>query len=222
MGCPNFKRFNASNYYVINDTYEGDNGENVLKDEWDYECDFEFVRDYAKSIDGTFGQPTNDNRWKNKLGGETIALSDAETTEFGNSRPSFLTFQITDEIIAVGGYYSGATLDYDIELVNYNNGDKYLLSEFVDTEPMVDMIMDDLCDLVDWECAEWGKGTWEIQKKNVRKYLEREIQRHIDKLEDICKNTCEEVLVCGGVFSNGEAIYYKADSLKGKVKNIEG
>ena len=47
------------------------------------------------------------------------------------------------------------------------------------------------------------------------------IDKFSGEVDDMCRNICEDVYVCGGVFSNGEAVYYKEDSLKGKVCNVE-
>jgi hypothetical protein len=96
------------------------------------------------------------------------------------------------------------------------------LSEYDD----VDSLVEDIIDAWKEEASDtwydgWNVGMAEIQSKNLKRWLTKMIDKFSDEADDMCRNICEDVYVCGGVFSNGEAVYYKEDSLKGKVRNVE-
>lgn len=119
---------------------------------------------------------------------------------------------------ATSAYYEGATFDWDGHLIvegerywDYNNGGEY---DLPDTEGNLEQwVVED-----DW----FGNlGLDKIHAKNVVARIEREFEKLTDEAEKVFQQYSERVLVCGGIFSNGEAIYYDADSIKGKANDIE-
>lgn len=223
MSAPNFAKCNASKYFCF-----GFN--QYFTQEYVDECelDQELVGQYDEvgtkiNFDDTLGNV----RWelKNK-GWEEIEEYDnnysyhskffaEKTIEF-----DFCNAHITirARACATSAYYEGATFDWDGHLIvegerywDYNNGGEYDLPDYLDgLERLV--VEDDWFDNI---------GLDKIHAKNVVARIEREFEKLTDEAEKVFKLYSERVLVCGGIFSNGEAIYYDADSLKGKANDIE-
>ena len=109
-----------------------------------------------------------------------------------------------------GGYYAGAVLDYDVK-VETSQGDTLHLSDYDNVDDMIDDYMDILKDIVVWKGYQhkWNVGTFEIQKKNIRKWIEKRINMHIENCEKFCKENCEMELAVSARFSNGETWYSK-------------
>ena len=226
MSTANFSKVNANNYYVILDTFkdEDENGNEVerYKESWYY--------DELKDLI-TYGADEKFGGWDRIEGGDGnrnyygtyICEKDTVWNTFGSKAPWFLEVGITPTIIMRSGYYSGATLDYELRITD-SRSNEVKLSDYDDLGDLLNDMMDNLYELVEWhghECG-WTTGTFKMQRKNIERWLEAKILEVIDECEAICAANAEETLVCGGRFSNGEAIYYRADSLKGKVNNVEG
>jgi hypothetical protein len=223
MSAPNFAKCNASKYFCF-----GFN--QYFTQEYVDECelDQELVGQYDEvgtqiNFDDTLGNV----RWelKNK-GWEEIEEYDnnysyhskffaEKTIEF-----DFCNAHITirARACATSAYYEGATFDWDGHLIvegerywDYNNGGEYDLPDYLDgLERLV--VEDDWFDNI---------GLDKIHAKNVVVRIEQEFEKLTDEAEKVFQQYSERVLVCGGIFSNGEAIYYDADSLKGKANDIE-
>ena len=223
MSAPNFAKQNASKYFCF-----GFN--QYFTQEYVDECelDQELVGQYDEvgtqiNFDDTIGNVRGE--LKNK-GWEEIEEYDnnysyhskffaEKTIEF-----DFCNAHITirARACATSAYYEGATFDWDGHLIvegerywDYNNGGEY---DLPDTEGNLEQwgVEDDWFD---------NLGLDKIHAKNVVARIEREFEKLTAEAEKVFQQYSDRVLVCGGIFSNGEAIYYDADSLKGKANDIE-
>ena len=223
MSAPNFAKANASKYFAF-----GFN--QYFTQEYVDECelDQELVGQYDEvgtqiNFDDTIGNV----HWElSKKGWHDIKEYDRD-----RSYPSrffaekYIEFDYCNAHItiraracATSAYYEGATFDWDGHLIvegerywDYNNGGEY---DLPDTEGNLEQwVVED-----DWFN---NLGLDKIHAKNVVARIEREFEKLTDEAEKVFQQYSERVLVCGGIFSNGEAIYYDADSLKGKANDIE-
>lgn len=205
MSCPNFNLFNAKNYYLI--AIPSEDEEDEYYNEFAYDDAIDFVQD--RGVSEGFDKV---NSYDRKMG--TCILSKDEMWS-NRYKVDETGIQINKEIYAVPGYYSGATLDYKV--VVDSSVASYDLGDYDSPEDMAEDMISDLIDNCEWygfnSCG-WNVGTIKIQKKNYKKWIVSQIEKALDELDDFCKNNCEEIYVLGGVFSNGEAVYYKADSVK--------
>lgn len=227
MSCPNFHKINARNYYVVGDTTTAYDDElekevEVLKDSFDYDCDIDFAQESAKEKGFETVDYNDRNSYQNSMHASCLS-SKSKWYAFGKKSDDmdFNQFEFTQEIYVHSGYYSGMNYDWDINICD-NFGGNFRLSEYDD----VDSLVEDIADTWQEEASDtwyegWNAGMAKIQKKNLKKWLVKMIDKFSDEADDMCRSICEEVYVCGGVFSNGEAVYYKEDSLKGKVNNVE-
>ena len=204
MGCPNFSLFNAKNYYVI--AIPTDSEEDEYYNEFACDDAIDFVQnrgvsegfDKVDSYDRKMGTCIlSKNEWSNKY----------KIDETG--------IVINKEIYAVPGYYTGATLDYKV--VVDNSVSAYDINDYDSPDDMAEDMVNDLIDYFEWyginSCG-WNLGTLKIQRKNYKEWIVSQIEKALDELDEFCKNNCEKTYVLGDVFSNGEAIYYEADSAK--------
>ena len=228
MSTCNFSKVNADNYYVIYSTYKDEdidgNEVEYQRDEWDYDCLMECINDYANNTYGGYDRVDGYDGNRNYPASK-VCEKDTEWETFGTKKPWFLEVGVVSTILMRSGYYSGGNLDYDITLIDCQGRNTIKLSEYYDLGDMIDDMLDTLEEIVG-DCGHdcehpWNLGTFKMQRKNIEKWLTDRILNMIEECEDICQKMCDETYVCGGVFSNGEAIYYKADTLKGKVCNIE-
>ena len=222
MSCPNFHKINAHNYYVVGDTttaYDDELEEEVevTKDSFDYDCDIDFAQESAKE------KGFEPKKWYSRTMNAEGIMDKTAWYYFGkkSSGMAFNHFEFSIEIYAHNGYYSGMNYDWDI-CINDNFSGDFSLSEYDD----VDSLVEDIADAWQEEASDtwyegWNAGMAKIQKKNLKKWLVKMIDKLSDEADDMCRYICEEVYVCGGIFSNGEAVYYKESSLKGKVNNVE-
>lgn len=227
MSCPNFHKVHARNYYVVGDEttcYDVEMGKDVpcQKESEDYDMDIDFACECGKEK-GFTPLDTNDRSNYTQSMGSTAIMEKSGWYAFGKKSAdmSFNNFEFSQEIYVHSGYYSGMNYDWDI-LISDNFGYNFRLSEYYD----VDSLIEDITDTWQEEASDtwydgWNAGMAKIQKKNLKKWLVKMIDKFSDEADDMCRDICEDVYVCGGIFSNGEAIYYKEDSLKGKVCNVE-
>lgn len=225
MSAKNFSRDNAQNYYVIHSTYMGEdeNGNEVeiQRDEWDYDCLKEDIYYYAKETYGGYDLVEGYGGNRNYPAAK-VCEKDTLCESFGTKKPWFLEVGITPTILMRSGYYSGTNLDYEIKMEDAY-GNSVELSDCTGVADMVDTMLCHLEEMVEYHGIDekWNLGTFKLQKKNIEKWLTDRLTQMIDECEDICQTMCDETYVCVGVFSNGEAIYEKANTLRAKVCNIE-
>ena len=206
MATANFRVINARGYYTILDSYECENMDGVMethqRDEWDFEDIMDNIR-----YNTTFQNPRDG--WNERMDAKELC-SDCSTKSFGNAKPWFIDTYVESVITISSGYYSGAVLDYDICLESMK-GDNFFLSEYRDVDEMINDYLDTLEDIVYWEgySHKWNVGTFKIQKKNIRRWLEKHLENEIQKCEDFCKENCEVQLAALARFSNGETMYTK-------------
>ena len=222
MSTPNFRKVHARNYYVIMPTTtfidpETDEEVEVSKDYYDYEMDIECAQECGKAK-GFEPMDCTDRSYHVKgMDGAPIMRKETSVA-FGKKcdKFDFNWFTFTMDVFVHNGYYSGGNYDWDIRVST--GYDEFRLSDYGDISSMVEDILDEWSD---GAMCEWNAGFIAIQRRNVSKWLERMIDKFSDEADDICRSVCEEVYVCGGIFSNGEAVYYKEGSLKGKVNDVE-
>lgn len=222
MSTPNFHKIHARNYYVVGDTtttYDEELEEEVevQKEYYDYEMDIDFAQECGKE------KGFEPKKWHSHTMNASGIMDKTAWHYFGKKSGdmAFNHFEFSIEIYVHSGYYSGMNYDWDI-CINDNFGGNFSLSEYDD----VDSLVEDIADAWQEEASDtwyegWNAGMAKIQRKNLKKWLVKMIDKFSDEADDVCRGICEDVYVCGGIFSNGEAIYYKEDSLKGKVCNVE-
>lgn len=225
MSCPNFKRVNARNYYVVSDEttyYDEEQGKEVprIKDNDDYDFDIECARQNGIEKGYT---PYNGKQPYNRNMDASLIMEKDEWSAFGKKslEAAFNQFNFQIEIYVRGGHYCGMNYDWDIKVSNNYDGSSCSITDFDSVKTMIDFMADDWTQEAADPWYGWNVGLATIQKKNFKKWLAKMIRKYSNEADSMCEYICDETLVCGGIFSNGEAIYYKADSLKGKVCNVE-
>lgn len=211
MATSNFHTINANGIYAISDTYltEDENGNEVTmyKDEWDYTIDANRISESGKS-GGLF--PYREIHWNNKMQGQPLCSSEKTAHSFGNAENYLLNIRTQCEIVMLSGHYTGANLDYDIK-VSTEGGDVEYLSDYDDVDDLVCVLLSYMEDYIDWcgQNVKWNKGTFKMQRNNIKNWLMGIFEKEIEKCEEFCKNNCDDELVVYERFSNGETIYTK-------------
>lgn len=206
MSTANFSVINARGYYTILDTYECEDENGVMqtyqRDEWDFEDIMNNIRYNSK-----FPYPSKD--WNDKMDAKELCMA-SEWEIFGNGNAWTTDMCVESTIVIRSGYYSGAVLDYDIRLET-SQGDEFFLSDYDNVDDMVDNYLDIVGDIVSWKGHnhKWNDGTFKIQKKNIRKWIEKRVEDEIEKCESFCKERCDCQLAVRARFSNGETWYTK-------------
>lgn len=202
MSCPNFNLFNAKNYYVI--AIQAEDDEEYY--EFTYDDAIDFVQDIGVEEGFDIG-----NSYDREMGA-CILSKEGWSNRYKIDETGI---RIKKEIYAVPGHYTGATLDYKV--VVDNSASAYDINNYDSPEDMAEDIVNGLIDYFEWygvnSCG-WNAGTLKIQRKNYKKWIVSQIENALDELDEFCKYNCEETYVLGDVYSNGEAIYYKADSVR--------
>jgi hypothetical protein len=212
MATANFYIKNAQSYYVIADTYEIENEEGVIeevtRDQWDWDDLLDYICHRGK--EGKFFDCKPSETYNRRMEAENICETDTNWLTFGNGNAWTTETNVESVIVIRSGYYSGAVLDYDIRITNCE-GDTFYLSDYDSVDDMIDDYLDTLKDIISWKGYnhKWNKGTFEIQKKNIRKWIERRIDNEIEKCEKFCKESSEMELCVSARFSNGETWYRK-------------
>ena len=100
------------------------------------------------------------------------------------------------EIYANPGYYEGANIDYEITFEGYK------LSDY-------DSIDDLLFDFRDYyaDVVELNPGMTVIQWRTFCNRFREFAESVINRAEDYCRESCDQVLKVAGIFSNGSAVY---------------
>lgn len=172
MGTSNFYKKNASKYFAVLMDYENEDGKTVTTDEWDVdmlkECLMVKVKDVFGSSHDSDGLPLIG---KSKNFGDVCA-------------EVWLTVKLNP------GYYEGATLDYDIQI-------------------MIDGYEYEDIDDVDISHSYMNAGLQAIMLPKIRRWMLTSLDDMREKLEGVFDQCSDHVLVRTATFSNGEAIYEK-------------
>lgn len=211
MATANFWVKNAQSYYAFNDTYKTDNDEGeeveVARDQWDWDDLLDCIR-YRGEEDKIFDCQSSD-KWNGKMDAQNICETNTEWETFGNGNAWTTETNVESQIVIRSGYYAGAVLDYDIKVEAQDT--TYYLSDYDDVDDLIDDYMSGLKELVEWRGYDhkWNVGTFKLQEKNIRKWIEKRINKHIENCEKFCKENCEMELCVSARFSNGETWYKK-------------
>ena len=212
MATCNFWLKNARSYYAFNDTceYENEEGEieEVARDEWDWQSVIDDICYRGK--EGKIFDCLSTEKHNRRMDARNICETNTEWLTFGNGNAWTTETNVESVIVIRSGYYAGAVLDYDVK-VETSQGDTLYLSDYDNVDDMAEDYLDTLKDIVEWKGHQhkWNVGTFEIQKKNIRKWIEKRINTHIENCEKFCKENCEMELKVSARFSNGETWYSK-------------
>lgn len=212
MATCNFWLINAQSYYAFNDTYktENDEGEEVevVREDWEWNDLLDYIC-YRGKEGKIFDCPSTET-YNRRMEARNICETNTKWLTFGNGKAWTTETNVESVIVIRSGYYVGAVLDYDVK-VETSQGDTLHLSDYDNVDDMIDDYMDILKDIVVWRGDEhkWNEGTFKIQKKNIRKWIEKRINTHIENCEKFCKENCEIELEVSARFSNGETWYRK-------------
>ena len=212
MATSNFYIKNAQGYYAFNDTYETENDEGVMeevtRDEWDWEDLMDCIC-YRGEEGKIFNCPSTEKQ-NRRMEARNICETNTDWLTFGNGNAWTTETNVESVIVIRNGYYAGAVLDYDVKVMS-SQGDNFYLSDYDNVDDMIDDYMDTLKDIIEWkgEQHKWNVGTFKLQQKNIRKWIEKRINTHIENCEKFCKENCEMELAVSARFSNGETWYCK-------------
>ena len=212
MATCNFWLKNARGYYAFSNTYKTYNEEGeeveVEREDWDWEDLLDYICERGK--EGKFFDCPSSEKSNRSMEARNICETNTDWQTFGNGNAWTTETNVESVIVIRSGYYEGAVLDYDVK-VETSQGDWFYLSEYDNVDDMIDDYLDKIEDIVEWEGYQhkWNVGSFKMQKKNIRKWIEKRINTHIENCEKFCKENCEiELEVCAR-FSNGETWYNK-------------
>lgn len=195
MGTSNFMKIHAKNYYVVN-------GEDFEYEDWNdfKENAIHQIAEYlkVKSIECIPEEPNSygfDDRYYSS---KNIA-SYSYDWEYYKDCP----FRIGIHIYLISGYYTGATLDYDISIEPRRFGDEMCLSQYYGVDDLIEGVIDS-CQDYDEDFARYYSKLREIHKR-----MQEELNKAINKAEEICNFLCDEPYKLEARFNNGETIYSK-------------
>lgn len=212
MATCNFWLKNARSYYAFNDTYNTINDEGEEVEVTRDECEWYDLLGYIcyRGEEGKFFTCPSTETYNRRMDARNICETNTDWQTFGNGNAWTTETNVESVIVIRSGYYAGAVLDYDVK-VETSQGDTLHLSDYDNVDDMIDDYMDILKDIVEWRGEEhkWNVGTFEIQKKNIRKWIDKRISTHIENCEKFCKENCEMELCVSARFSNGETWYSK-------------
>lgn len=212
MATCNFWLKNARSYYAFNDTYNTINDEGEEVEVTRDECEWDDLLDCIcyRGEEGKFFTCPSTETYNRRMDARNICETNTDWQTFGNGNAWTTETNVESVIVIRSGYYAGAVLDYDVK-VETSQGDTLHLSDYDNVDDMIDDYMDILKDIVAWRGEEhkWNVGTFNIQKKNIRKWIDKRISTHIESCEKFCKENCEMELCVSARFSNGETWYSK-------------
>ena len=212
MATCNFWLKNAQSYYAFNDTYNTINDEGEEVEVTRDECEWDDLLDCIcyRGEEGKFFTCPSTETYNRRMDARNICETNTDWQTFGNGNAWTTETNVESVIVIRSGYYAGAVLDYDVK-VETSQGDTLHLSDYDNVDDMIDDYMDILKDIVAWRGEEhkWNVGTFNIQKKNIRKWIEKRINTYIENCEKFCKENCEMELAVSARFSNGETWYTK-------------
>lgn len=210
MATSNFWVRNAQSYYAFKDTYTtvNDEGEDVevTRSDWDWDDLLECIC-YRGEEGKIFDCPSTE-KFNRRMDARNICETNTDWLTFGNGNAWTTETNVESVICIRSGYYAGAVFDYDVK-VETSQGDTLHLSDYDNVDDMIDDYMDILKDIVDWkgEQHKWNVGTFKLQQKNIRKWIENRVNKHIENCEKFCKENCDVELCVRARFSNGETWY---------------
>lgn len=203
MSTPNFKKQNAKNYYVVE-----------REDSWDYKMFEDDMPEMAKQID--------------VFKANNCRIEPMDDYDHDMSYPTHYNTLVWDDIVKsnvgatikaqigiTSGYYQAANLDYNIIVYCDATRDEFYLSDYDgNVEDMVESMLGYYKKNEDWqwECRSITAGLFKMNKAKIVKAFVKKIEDIVEGCEQLCKNACDEVYGCVGVFSNGEAIYEKCNA----------
>ena len=207
MGTCNFSKVNASRYYVIEDN--GRDWEEIKED-------LQFSA--RERQDGKRFRAVDEveagARWHRDEGRVILEFKWGDVFLSRN-----YCFNLFGKIIVRPGYYEGATLDWDFEAVGWN--ERFCMNDYDDLEAIASDIFEDwdYCELG----SDWNAGIKKMQAKNIRKKIDEALEGVVNYLEEICAYLVGDNIyqrVC--VFSNGEAVYQKETTERGRLLAAAG
>lgn len=212
MSAPNFTKVNAHSYYVVSDTTtyldENDVEKQCMKDEVDYDMDIDNLKVLGQNRGFHSYDKNNYDDYNCNLDSFPL-LYKYKGFQYGKDE-YINSFNIEGRIYAIGGRYAGMNYDWDL-IFQLNSGDNFYLSDYEDEEAMLNDIMEG------WEYIalnytdNWNAGLVKIYKDKVRKFIEDKIDICSTEYDNLCKDACDMILECTGIFSNGEAVYQKVE-----------
>jgi len=186
MSTNNFLLKNADHYYAIcMGNYE---------DQLDFEMDFDGTIYNLMEELKSAGVKTYDCEIKPRNGNRNFPEKYILTAEQEFPFMGFL-YEIQVHIIARGGYYQGAILDWELDLS----------CDVASCEDSVESLMDEH-DYYFEDIEREKLGLYRMNRKKLRDRLEKEVDTLIDKVESAFEKVSIN-LVKVGQFSNGEAVY---------------
>ena len=212
MATSNFYVKNAKSYYAFKDTYEVENEEGVMeeftRDEWEWDELLDYIR--YRGEEGKFFDCPSSEKYNRRMDASNICETNTKWLTFGNGNAWTTETNVESVIVVRSGHYAGAVLDYDIK-VETCNGDTFYLSDYDNVNDMIDDYLDAIKDIIEWNGYphKWNVGTFKLQQKNIRKWIEKRINTHIENCEKFCKENCDMELYVSARFSNGETWYSK-------------
>lgn len=237
MATPNFARpQNASKYFVVltgQDTaIKKCNECGAIHYEWEddladinhcKECESD---DLEETTEYVYPQDWEYDDLKDNIGNEIEAIGGSSLDEaIGHDRSYHrqalgtltadkyfgdINVELEIKVLVQSAYYEGATLDY---LISIYNGGEMIEVEDGYYKTTVEDILEDLFETKYSEHgqSDMNKGMRTIQSRYAKDWLEQQITDLSEQVEKILENYSQHKLNCAGVFSNGEAIYTKAD-----------
>ena len=186
MSAPNFAVLNARKYYVVSEVPEYTGlqlpGWETIKE--DSPGSWEKGNGLERSYPGAY------------IMEKTVWLEFCKGEQYS----------VTAKIILRSGYYSGAVLDWNIF------GDSYTgaLSEYRGgLEEFSSEIVSGYLESLEYYNG-WNKGFQKIMRPRFLDKLSKALAGLVEECENICRDLSEDTYICGGIFSNGEAVYYRA------------
>lgn len=195
MATPKFRKYNTTNYDVINDP--DDFTAEIITDSAADELGMTPNNDYNNDAIADGDKYLDISGWK--------FLSDGVLAD--------------TEIKLNPGYYEGCTVDFDITLID-DYGDRHRLSDFYgDVDGLAEEYIDALGEYI---CNNWPehKGTWALIRKSACRRLVEGLNRIAGELDAFCEKMADDTLRCVCIFSNGEAVYQRCDTAKAAANAI--
>ena len=187
MGTANFSKKNASLIYAVYmPRIDEETGEEYQLDEFDVEEEREFIQESLEKISG---YSSYFSRWYDcdKLGS---VIRDCSLAGIGAA--------VELEVVVRSGYYEGANLDYDINIIACNESsiEPDDLDECVQVEDVMDY-------------TGFTRGLATIQHRNLMKRINKTLDELRGEVEDVFKAISKPMRIVGR-FNNGECVYENA------------
>ena len=188
---PNFSNKNASKVFAVLGNQYDEDGNHIWPEEFDIDEAIVYYREQLKELPFDYFEM---DVWDNNRSYPARCIAELYSSkQYGD-----IEFTITVSCMIRSAYYDGANLDWEVEYgENYDDLEYAIEAELSFSESM-------------------NKGMQELQKDNIRTWAENKTSEMIEAIEKIYEQASTP-LRCVGVFSNGEAIYERADTLRAVV-----